>query len=295
MKLDTSTLLDAITIADGGWSTQLQIRGFPADQVAEHANLTHPTLVAALSKAYADAGARFITTNTFAANHFTLSRRDLGDELERINHEGARVAYEAVGERVVVAGSIGPSGKILAVKEAPEDELRKAFATQAKALADGGADAIILETFSEPAEILLALAAVRDVCDLPVICSMSFDSGPQRTRTMMGAQAAECAAALEDAGADVVGCNCGVGIDQVLPAVVALRAGTSRPLWVKPNAGLPELIDGKPTYRQTPEEFASHAPTLVEAGVNILGGCCGSGPDHIARLAQAVTRKRRLD
>jgi len=183
------------------------------------------------------------------------------------------------------------------VREATPEQLTPLFAEQAEALAAGGADAIVLETFSELAEILLALRAVKDATGLPVIASMSFDSGPQRTRTMMGAQAGECATALEDAGADVIGCNCGSGINYVLPAVVALRAATPLPLWVKPNAGMPELEDGRAVWKQTPEEFAAYVPQIVDAGANIIGGCCGSGPEHVLRVAAVVARakKRRPD
>jgi methionine synthase I (cobalamin-dependent) len=211
-----------------------------------------------------------------------------------INRRGAELAREAIGDRqAFVAGSIGPSGKILAIREATEEQLTPIFAAQAAALAAGGADAILLETFSELAEVLLALRAAKDATGLPVIASLSFDSGPQRTRTMMGAEAGECASALEDAGADVVGCNCGSGISNVLPAVVALRAATSLPLWVKPNAGLPELEDGRAVWKQTPEEFASFVPQILEAGANIVGGCCGSGPEHVRRVVAVVARTRK--
>jgi homocysteine S-methyltransferase len=288
---------DDITVADGGWSTQLQARGVPTDQPAELANRTHPQLVRALAEDYVAAGARFITTNTFSANRFVFERRGFGLDWTEVNRAGAALAKQATqGQDVCVAGSIGPSGKILAVHEASEDELAKAFRAQAEALADGGADLIVLETFSELAEILLAVEAVKKAISLPVVASMSFDAGPQRTRTMMGAKAEDCAGALEEIGADAVGCNCGAGIATILPAVVALRANTKLPLWVKPNAGLPELEAGKVVYRQTPEEFGSHVPTLLEAGVNIIGGCCGTGPDHIRRVAALVEsckRKRR--
>lgn len=293
MKLEPQTLAGGVTVADGGWSTQLVIRGFPADGMAESANLTHPELVQRLAREYVEAGARFITTNTFSANQFALERHDLLAKLAEINEQGAALAKSAVGDQAVVAGSLGPSGKILAVKEISEDALAAAVATQAKALAAGGADAIVLETYSEPAEILLCLRTVKEVTDLPVICTMSFDAGPQRTRTMMGARAEECAAALDDAGADVIGCNCGTGIEHVLPAAVALRGGTSKPLWIKPNAGMPELEDGKPVWKQTPETYASFVPQLIDAGANVIGGCCGSGPEHIAKVAQVVAKRRQ--
>jgi len=293
MALEPEALRDGVTVADGGWSTQLQMRGLAAAVMAETANLTHPQLVVDLACAYLDAGARFITTNTFAANRWNLERRGVNASVTEINRRGAELAREAVKDRVAwVVGSIGPSGKILAVREATPEQLRPIYEEQARALAAGGVDAIVLETFSETAEILVALRVVKDTTGLPVIASMSFDSGPQRTRTMMGAKAEECAAALEAEGADIVGCNCGVGIEHVLPAVVALRAHTKRPLWVKPNAGVPELQDGRPVYRQSPEEFAGHVPALLDAGVNIVGGCCGTGPEHIRRVAALVARRR---
>lgn len=292
MQFDRNALRDTVTVADGGWSTQLQMRGVPIAVMAETANLTHPVLVIELGREYLDAGARFLTTNTFAANRLNLERRSVQAGVEEINRRGAELAREAVGNRdALVAGSIGPSGKIMAVREATPEQLLPVFAEQAKALAMGGADVIVLETFSETAEIVLALKAVKDATSLPVIASMSFDSGPQHTRTMMGAKAEQCAAALDDAGADVVGCNCGSGIEHILPAVVALRGATGLPLWVKPNAGMPELEDGKAVYRQTPEDFAAHVPQLIEAGANIIGGCCGSGPDHIRRVARLVAKR----
>ena len=294
MKLSFESLRDGLTVADGGWSTQLWMRGVPSGTLAELATLTHPQIVSNLAREYVAAGAQFVTTNTFSANRIMLEKRRVAAGVAELNRAGARLAREAVGQSdVLVVGSIGPSGKILAVREAAEEELTQVFAEQAAALAEGGADAIVLETFSELAEILVALKAVRSACQLPVIASMSFDSGPQRTRTMMGAKAEDCAAALEDAGADVVGCNCGTGIGHVLPAVVALRHATRLPLWVKPNAGLPDLEDGQAVYRQTPEEFVRHVPELIDAGANILGGCCGTGPEHIRRLAALVASRRR--
>jgi methionine synthase I (cobalamin-dependent) len=294
-----STKLDSyrnnVTVADGSWSTRLQARGVPTDAPAELANLTHPHLVEALARDYIEAGARFVTTNTFAANRVVFERRGLQPDVAEVNRTGAALARKAVQDAdALVAGSIGPSGKILAVHEIAEGELAKVFQEQAAALAAGGADVIVLETFSELAEILLALDVVQTTTGLPVIASMSFDSGPQRTRTMMGAKAEDCATALEEAGADAVGCNCGAGIATILPAVVALRANTSLPLWVKPNAGLPELEGGRAVYKQTPDEFGHHVPELLEAGANIIGGCCGTGPEHIKRLAALVhSHKRR--
>ncbi len=293
-----STRLDRYTgqvaVADGGWSTQLQQRGVPTDAPAELANLTHPQVVVELAREYLAAGAQFVTTNTFAANALAFERHQAQVDLAEVNRRGAELARQAVGDsQALVAGSIGPSGRILAINEVSQEHLAAVFADQARALAAGGADLIVLETFSELKEILVALAAVREATELPIVASMSFDAGPQRTRTMMGARAEECAEALTEAGADAVGCNCGTGISAILPAVVALRAHTELPLWVKPNAGLPELVDGRAVYRQSPEDFCQHVSTLIDAGANILGGCCGTGPEHIKRLAALVASSRR--
>lgn len=289
-----ATYRNDLTVADGGWSTRLQARGVPTDVPAELANLTHPHLVEQLARDYVAAGAHFITTNTFSANSFVLQRTGLDHDPAAVNRAGAALAKQAVGGAdVLVAGSIGPSGKMLVVHEVTRDQLLKAFTTLAEALAEGGADAIVLETFSELAEILVALEAVHKATGLPVIASMSFDSGPQRTRTMMGARAEDCATALEEAGADAIGCNCAAGVATILPALVALRANTNLPLWVKPNAGLPELEEGRVVYKQTPDEFGQHVPALLDAGANIIGGCCGTGPEHIKRIAALVASHKR--
>jgi methionine synthase I (cobalamin-dependent) len=295
MTTNLSQLKDTVTVADGGWSTQLWQRGVPMDGLPEAANLTHPQVVVALGREYVEAGARFITTNTFAANRYAIARRGAQTSVAELNGAGARLARQAVeGSAALVAGSIGPSGKILVVHEVTEAELVIVFEEQARALADGGVDVILLETFSEQAEILVALRAAQ-ATGLPVIASMSFDSGPQRTRTIMGAAAEDCAVALEHAGAAVIGCNCGGGAVNALPAVVALRGATKLPLWVKPNAGLPDLEDGRPVYRQTPDEFAQSVPTLIEAGANVIGGCCGTGPEHIRRVAAIVESRKRAN
>ncbi len=289
---DSSRLRSRPHVADGGWSTQLRMRGYAGDAPVELANLTHPQLVQQLARAYVEAGAEFVTTNTFGANRFVFERAGIEDDPCRVAEAGARLARAAVGEEAWVVGSIGPSGRMLVIQESTPEELTRLFAEQARALAAGGADAIVLETFSEPAEIQIAIAAAGEASGLPVIASMSFDCGPQRTRTMMGAEAGACAELMEASGAAVVGCNCGSGIEDVLPAVVALRAHTRCPLWVKPNAGVPELIDGQVVYRVTPDAFAAHVPALLDAGADIVGGCCGTGPAHIQAVARRVAGRR---
>lgn len=290
---------DTVTVTDGSWSTQLATRGFPVGTPAELANTTQGHLVVELARDYLSAGAQVLTTNTFAANRLALARHKLKVDIAELNRLGAQLARQAASQihgplaEIPVAGVIGPSGRILAVKEAGEDELSAAFAEAARALAEGGATWIVLETFSELAEALLALRAVRSAVKLPVIVSLSFDSGPQRSRTMMNVEAGEAATALDQAGADALGCNCGAGVAQALPAVVALRAHSKLPLWVKPSAGLPELDEGRMIYSQTPDDFGEFVPNLLEAGANFVGGCCGAGPEHIRRIAALVQSRRK--
>ncbi len=293
MKFDPLHLTGRITVADGAWATQLMLRGWPGNRPVELANIESPELVLETAGAYLDAGARILTTNTFGANRLALDRRGSSADVAYVNRRGAALAREAAGDRAVVVGSLGPSGRMLLVKETTADALSALFREQAAALAEGGVDAFVLETFSELEEILIALAAVKQATGLPVIASMSFDSGPQRTQTSMGVSADKCAAALDDAGADVVGCNCGAGIANALPAVVAIRGAARRPVWVKPSAGLPDLEEGRAVYHLSPDEFVSHIPTLITAGANIIGGCCGVGPEHIQRLAKLIAARQK--
>jgi len=282
-----------LTVADGGWSTILRARGFDPRVPAELCSLLEPRLVEQLCAEYIAAGARILTTNTFSASRFGFARwkRDDWRDACRAGAEIARRAADEAGASV--AGSVGPSGRIVAVKETQESDLQSGFAEAADALAQGGADLIVLETFTELAEALLALKAIRERCALPIVACMSFGYGPQRTQTQMGAEAALCASALQEAGADAVGYTCGAGVEHALPAVVALRANSALPLWVKPSVGLPELRSGRPHYYQTPDEFAVPMQQIVRAGANVVGGCCGAGPEHIRRLGELVEPGKR--
>lgn len=294
MNLALENLRDSVTVADGGWSTILQSRGFAEFKPAELANLESPELVIRLARDYVEAGATILTTNTFAANRFHWLRRKATGALHDVNRRGVEIALEARGSAAVtVLGAMGPSGRLLAIQEVTREELTDAFAAQARDLVAAGVEGIALETFSELEELLAAVAAVREVTTLPIIASMSFDSGPQRTRTAMGAAADNCAAALDEAGVDVVGCNCGAGIATVLPAVVAMRSRTRKPLWVKPSAALPDLQEGRAVYPVDVDDFMSHIAALLDAGVNIIGGCCGVGPEHIRRLSLLVQNRAK--
>ncbi len=293
-RFDANRLRETLTVADGAWATQLRQRGLPAGTLAEAANVRQPELVLELATAYLAAGARILSTNTFACNRVALGQRGVREDPEPWNRRGVELAREAAaGTDALIAGTMGPSGRMLRVRDGDRDAIVEAFRRHALELATAGVDALLLETFSELEELLLALKVAKDATGLPVIASMSFESGAQRTATLMGDTADTCGAALDEAGADVVGCNCGAGVTHVLPTVVALRAATSRPLWVKPSAGSPELEDGRLVYSLTPDEFIHHVPALIDAGANIIGGCCGIGPEHIRKLSAMVERRHR--
>jgi methionine synthase I (cobalamin-dependent) len=215
----------------------------------------------------------------------------LGDQVAEINRAGMEISRRAAGVRVRVFASIGPTGKLLAMGETSEAELQAVFQTQIIALAEAGADALLLETFSDLDELRIAITAAK-ATGLPVIASLTFGSGPARDRTMMGTTPEQAVAAVLSAGADAVGANCGNGIDDYIAICRRLRAATDGPLWIKANAGLPELVDGKPAYRTTPEYFAARALDLIAAGATFVGGCCGTNPAFISAIARRLRSQK---
>ncbi len=270
-------------ITDGAWGTQLQARGLEAGECPDAWNVQFPSRVEEVARAYVEAGSQVILTNTFRSNRITLAGHGLADKAAQLNREGAAISRRAAAGRAFVFASIGPTGKMLVTGEAGEEEMSAAFAEQAEALAEGGADALVIETMSDLAEAKLALAAAK-ATGLPVVACMVFDSGRNKDRTMMGVTPEQAARELTGAGADVVGANCGVGIAGYVEICRRLRAATERPVWIKANAGLPEIVEGRAVYRMTPDEFAAHLPALVEAGASFAGGCCGTSPEFISAL-----------
>ena len=279
-------LADRPVLIDGAWGTQMLALGLPSGQLPDLWNLSEPDLVEAVGRQYVAAGSRVILTNTFQSNRFALGG-NAGD-VAAINRAGAEISRRAAGGRAKVFGSIGPTNTMLVAGDIEVGELRDAFAEQATALADGGADAIVVETMSDVAEAVLAVDVVAGL-GLPVVACMTFDSGRQNDRTMTGIRPADAAVALSDAGADVVGANCGVGVDLAVPICEALAGATERPVWIKANAGLPELVGRDVVYRMTPEEFAGHVQQLVGAGADFVGGCCGTSPTFIEAIAHVLT------
>ncbi|CAG1006232.1 partial Bifunctional homocysteine S-methyltransferase/5,10-methylenetetrahydrofolate reductase, partial [Anaerolineae bacterium] len=212
---------------------------------------------------------------------------NLADKVKEINTAGVRISKEAAGTRAMVFASVGPTGKMLMSGDVTEEDLATAFTEQAAALAAAGADAIVVETMADIEEARIAVSAAH-ATGLPVVASMVFDSGKDKDRTMMGTTPETVATELTAAGADVIGANCGLGIEGYIPIARRMRAATSLPVWIKANAGLPEMTNGTITYRTTPEEFAALAQQLREAGVAFVGGCCGTSPDFVAALTRTL-------
>ena len=277
-------------LTDGSWGVHLQSLGLQPGESPDVWNLTHPDLVTKVAQAYIEAGSHIILTNTFGASCIMLGRHGYADQAYAINRAGAQISRAAAAGKARVFASIGPSGAMLMMGDVTEEELAAAFDEQAKGLAEGGAEAIVIETMSDLTEATLAVKAAR-ATGLPVVACMTFDSGKNKDRTMMGVTPEQAAEELAAAGADVIGANCGQGIEGYVPICSRLHAATSLPIWIKPNAGLPLVEDGRTVYKTTPDEFAAHASDLLKAGASFIGGCCGSNPEFIRALAHQIAHK----
>lgn len=280
-------LAETPVLIDGAWGTELQKQGLKAGESPEALNLERPEVVEAVAKAYVDAGSKIIITNTFGGTIFMLERHGLADKVEEVNRIGAEISKRAAGERARVFASLGPSGKMLMMGDVTEEELYAAFEQQACALAAGGADGLVVETMADLEEATVALRAAKST-GLPVCVSMIYDSGAELDRTMMGTTVEDATKALTDAGADIIGSNCGQGIEGFVKLAARMKAATDRPIWIKGNAGLPEMIDGKTVYKTQPEDFARFARPLLDAGADFIGGCCGTSPAFIRALKAAL-------
>jgi methionine synthase I (cobalamin-dependent) len=279
----------APVITDGAWGTQLQARGLQPGEVPDLWNLSHPQEVASVARAYVQAGSQIILTNTFGANRFRLADAEAAAQVKEINAAGVALSRQAAGKDALVFASIGPSGKLLMNGDVSEDELHEAFAEQAEALSQ--ADGLVIETMQDIAEARIAIAAAK-ATGLPVVASMVFDSGKDLDRTMMGATPEQAAAGLIEAGADVVGANCGQGIAGFVTICARLKAAAQgRPVWIKANAGLPTMKGGKAVYATTAEDFASYVPAVLSAGASFIGGCCGTSPEFIHGIARLLSKK----
>ncbi|HEY5521769.1 MAG TPA: homocysteine S-methyltransferase family protein, partial [Desulfuromonadaceae bacterium] len=282
MKENKNNILKRLTnevlAGDGAIGTMLYTKGVSLDSNFEHLNLIRPNLVAELAGEYVAAGAQVIETNTFGANYTKLAAIGLGHKVAAINLAGAGIAREAAGHTVLVAGSVGP---LIAAKgeerELSPGEMEHAFRLQCRALAEGGVDFLLLETFSSLQQLKLAVKVARET-GLPVSASLAFLEGG---RSGDGSSVEGFCQAMESVGADIIGANCGAGPLELLKVIKRMAALTGKPISAYANSGFPEYLDGRYIYRATPDYFATMAREMVAAGANIVGGCCGTTPDHI--------------
>ncbi len=281
----TDCLRGTLTLADGAWGTELQKLGAPLGACLDEWNLIKPELVRQVAESYIQAGSKVILTNTFRANPISLAAHGLEGQCEAINRAGVKISREAAGRGALVFASMGPSGKMLVTKDVTPEQLHGAFSAQARALAEESPDALLIETMIDVTEAKIAAAAALET-GLPVVVSFVYDSGKNRDRTIMGATPEQVASALVSEGVHGIGANCGVGALEYIAICKRLAAVCHLPIWVKPNAGLPEIVGGVVKYKTTPEEFAEAAKELASAGATLVGGCCGTGPDFIRVLAR---------
>jgi len=275
-------------LADGAWGTMLIERGLLPGECPEALCLSRPQILTQIAEKYLDAGAELLTTNTFGASPLKLRGYGLAHEAQRINRRAVELLRQAAGERAWVAGSVGPTGALLApYGDTTEGEAYAAFELQVAALAKAGAHAICVETMTDLREALLAVRAARRVApEIAILASMTFDSTPRGFYTIMGVSLEQAVAGLSAAGADAVGSNCGNGSAAMVEIGRELVRKSGRPVLVRPNAGLPERREGRVVYPEGPEEMARNARRLIELGVAMIGGCCGTTPEHIRAMRE---------
>jgi 5-methyltetrahydrofolate--homocysteine methyltransferase len=279
-----------ILLSDGATGTELAKRGLEPGACPELMNIEKPEAVTDLNGSYVNAGSDIILTNTFGGSTIKLSLYGIGERAQELNSAGVMIAREAAGGKALVFGDIGPTGEFLEpLGTLSEKEVIEIFALQVRALRDSGVDGVVFETMSDLNELLCGIKAVRDNSDLPAAGSMTFNKGLNGYATMMGVRPEKAAEEIERAGADCAGANCGSGINEMIEIAGLIRPNTGLPLWLKPNAGLPELVEGKTVFRETPDEMAAKLESLVQVGREaVIGGCCGTTPEHIKAMRDTL-------
>jgi homocysteine S-methyltransferase len=277
-------------VADGAMGTMLHARGVGFDKCFDELNIANPAAVAEIHREYIEAGAELVITNTFSANHFKLGKFGLQNDVEKINRAGVELAKRVIAasfKDVLIAGDVGPLGvRIAPYGRVKPEEARAAFAEQVKALADSGADLIVIETISDLYEIQEAIKAAKQACDLPVVASITFT---RDDRTLLGDESIQVAKKIKEAGADVIGVNCSGGPSQLLRILKQMKqAVPDAKFWVKPNAGWPQQVSGRIMYPADADYFGEYALSFRAAGANAVGGCCGTTPQHIAAMKKAL-------
>jgi len=289
-----ATLKERVVVLDGAMGTELMSRGFASETCPEEWNVSHADVVAAVHREYFAAGADVVITNTLGGPRAKLAHHGRDGRTAELNTAAAKLATavrDAEASGRLVAGDIGPTGRFLKpMGDLTPEEMRDMFAEQSAALVQGGVDLLIVETMFDLAEACHAVEGARSVTKLPIVAAMTFGMTPRGYRTMMGIAPKHAAISLLEAGADVVGTNCGLGADQMVELVAELRAATDAPIIAEPNAGQPRLEGDTTVYDETAKHFAATMPTLVAQGANMLGGCCGTTPEYIAALVRALNR-----
>lgn len=282
-----------ILLADGAMGTMLMKMGLKSGACAESVNLEDPSILEQIAATYHQAGADLVQTNTFGASALKLAKYGWADRTEQINRIAVEAVRNAIGDNAYVSGSCGPCGQMLQpYGNTTRDEMQRSFSRQVDALIDSGVDVICIETMTDIQESLIAIEAVRNKSEsIPLIATMTFDKIPKGYFTIMGIDIPTAAKELSQAGADVVGTNCGNGIQNMIEIARRFKDSTEKPIIVQSNAGLPQLIDNQVKYSETPEFMAKHVETLIDLGVAIIGGCCGTTPEHIQMFRKVLSSK----
>ena len=278
-----------ILLCDGAMGTELQRRGLKVGDCPEEYNLSNPKMIQGIHKDYFDAGSDIVETNTFGANRLRLKFYGLDNKVGEINLAAVNNAKEVRPKNKFIAGSIGPLGELLEpLGNISEDFAYDIFGEQAKILEEAGVDIIYIETMMAIEEVAIAMKAAKENASLPVAGSMTFELGKSGLKTPWGVDVQTAVNELTNAGADIIGSNCGKGFDEMIQVIREMKMLTTKPILAQSNAGIPELIDGKLFYKETPEMIAPKVQELLKSGVNILGGCCGTNPSHIKKMREVL-------
>lgn len=286
-KEEFQKLTEKVTLLDGATGSNLFVMGMPRGICSEDWILDHPDVLIELQKAYVEAGSQILCAPTFGANRFNLSSYGLGAQVEEMNHELVKISKKAVDGKSYVAGDVTAIVKMIGMSpEATYEKAMERYKEQMRYLVDAGVDVILMETMTSMDEAMAALEAAQQVCDLPVLCSMTIDADGS---IYAGGHIFEAAETLQEMGADAVGINCSVGPEQLVSIVEGLNQRLHIPMIVKPNAGMPKISDtGEASYDMTPERFGRSMKVLLEKGAKIVGGCCGTTPDYIRELKKII-------